>query len=92
MQIHGPLHVHGAQGITAPHLIRGTAAAGIDASPAAADEVQISEAGRLLDKIRDLPDIRGDRVAEIRAQIAHGAYETDAKLQVALERLLDELG
>ena len=36
--------------------------------------------------------IRQDRVAEIRAQIASGAYETDVKLNGALERLLDEIG
>ncbi|MDP6556758.1 MAG: flagellar biosynthesis anti-sigma factor FlgM [Pirellulaceae bacterium] len=39
-----------------------------------------------------MPDVRTDRVAELRAQIASGAYETDAKLDVALDRLLDEIG
>ena len=40
---------------------------------------------------RAIPDIRADRVAELKAQIASGAYETDAKLNVALDRLLDEM-
>jgi hypothetical protein len=31
-------------------------------------------------------------VAEIRAQLASGIYETDAKLDVAIGRLLDEIG
>lgn len=36
-------------------------------------------------------DIRVDKVAEIKAQIAAGTYETDEKLQAAADRLLDEL-
>ncbi|HOA53174.1 MAG TPA: flagellar biosynthesis anti-sigma factor FlgM [Thermogutta sp.] len=48
--------------------------------------------GQLLDKVHDLPDIRADLVARIRAEIAAGTYETEEKLQVALERLLDEIG
>jgi negative regulator of flagellin synthesis FlgM len=41
-------------------------------------------------QVRDLPDIREDRVAQIRAEIARGTYETPEKLDVALSRLLDE--
>jgi hypothetical protein len=33
-----------------------------------------------------------DRVNEIRAQIAAGTYETDEKLDIAVGRLLDEIG
>lgn len=36
-------------------------------------------------------DIRVDKVAVIKAQIAAGTYETDEKLQAAADRLLDEL-
>ncbi|MEM9366650.1 MAG: flagellar biosynthesis anti-sigma factor FlgM [Planctomycetota bacterium] len=36
-------------------------------------------------------EIRVDRVAEIRRQIASGTYETPDKLDAALDRLLDEL-
>jgi anti-sigma28 factor (negative regulator of flagellin synthesis) len=35
-------------------------------------------------------EIRIDRVAEIRRQIADGSYETPEKLDAALERLLDQ--
>jgi negative regulator of flagellin synthesis FlgM len=38
-----------------------------------------------------LPDTRADRVSELRAQIASGTYEAEAKLDVALGRLLDEM-
>ena len=36
-------------------------------------------------------DFRADRVAEIRTQIASGEYETSAKLDAAVTRLLDEI-
>jgi negative regulator of flagellin synthesis FlgM len=48
--------------------------------------------GQLLDKVQELPDIRSDLVARIRAEIAAGTYETEEKLEIALERLLDEIG
>jgi negative regulator of flagellin synthesis FlgM len=35
--------------------------------------------------------IRSDRVAELRAQIASGQYETTERLNAAVERMLDEL-
>lgn len=37
-------------------------------------------------------DIRFDRVNAIRAAIADGSYDTDDKLDIALDRLLDRLG
>ena len=45
----------------------------------------------MLDAIRELPDIRQDRVQQLRAAIADGSYETADKLDGALERLLDEI-
>ena len=36
-------------------------------------------------------EIRIDRVAEIRRQIADGSYETPEKLDAALDKLLDQL-
>ena len=37
-------------------------------------------------------EIRIERVAELRRQIADGSYETPEKLDAALDRILDELG
>jgi negative regulator of flagellin synthesis FlgM len=56
------------------------------------DSLEISDAGRLAEQMAQIPDIRQERVDAIRAQIASGAYETDAKMSVALDRLLDEIG
>jgi negative regulator of flagellin synthesis FlgM len=93
MQIHGATHVHGAQAISGTHATRptaGTQEAGLSAP--INDEVSISSAGQLLDKLAQMPEIRQDRVDQIRAAIAEGVYETDAKLNMALDRLLDEIG
>lgn len=92
MHIYGPAHLHGAQSIGAPHSSRITnRQSAAEASPIQ-DELQLSDAGQLVDKVRDLPDIRQDRVDQIKAQIADGTYETEEKLDVALGRLLDEIG
>lgn len=91
MQIYGPSSVHGPQHITAPHTQRLNSPQQVGSLSAPNDELAISDAGRLIDAVRDLPAIRGDRVAQIRAQLADGTYNADAKLDVALDRLLDEI-
>ncbi len=90
MQIYGPAQLHGAQSISAPHA-RTAAAPQAPSSSFGQDEVQISDAGRLVEMANQLPDIRQDRVSAIRAQIAAGTYETDDKLSSALDRVLNEL-
>jgi negative regulator of flagellin synthesis FlgM len=92
MHIYGPAHLHGAQPIGPPHAAKVNRPAATPSSGPIQDEVQISDAGRLLDQVHDLPAIRQDRVSQIRQQIAEGTYETPEKLQIALERLLDEIG
>lgn len=92
MHIYGPAHLHGAQPIGAPHSSRmNNRQPAAEASPIQ-DELQLSDAGQLVDKVRDLPDIRQGRVDQIKAQIADGTYETEEKLGIALGKLLDEIG
>jgi negative regulator of flagellin synthesis FlgM len=55
------------------------------------DHVEISPLGQMLDGIDRIPDIRQDKVDEIRRQIAANAYESPEKLELALDRMLDEL-
>ncbi len=92
MQIYGPAHLHGAQSVNAPHTPRVSQTAADNSGSPIQDELQISSEGKLVDKARELPEIRQDRVNQIRAQIAQGTYETDDKLNVAVGRLLDEIG
>jgi negative regulator of flagellin synthesis FlgM len=90
MQIYGPSSIHGAQPIQGPHSVRPAQSAG---RPEAlqGDRVEISEAAQLAAQARDLPAIREDLVARVRSAIADGTYETDDKLAVAVDRMLDEL-
>jgi len=92
MHIYGPAHLHGAQPIGPPHTSRASTPAEPNHPAPVQDELDISDAGRLIDRVRELPEVRQDRINQIRAQIAKGTYETDEKLEIALERFLDEIG
>ena len=93
MQISGPSAVHGPQGVSAPHGVRGPANSAPARSTAdVSDELHISDSARVASQLSEIPAIRQDRVDAIRTAIAQGTYETDAKLNVALDRLLDEIG
>jgi negative regulator of flagellin synthesis FlgM len=91
MYVYGTSQIHAAQPLRAPH--RPAAAAQTGATPSfGVDELDISSEADFVSQARDLPDIRHDRVAQIRAQIQSGEYETSDKLDIALSRLLDEIG
>ena len=96
MQIYGPTHLHRPQPIGSPHTNRMSKPQTSGDSAPINDELEISsaaqEAAGMADKVNQMPEIRQDRVDAIRAQIEAGTYETDAKLDVAMERLLDEIG
>lgn len=53
------------------------------------DQVDISAEAQSISSTST--EFRADRVAEIRAQINSGVYETSEKLDVAIGRLLDDL-
>jgi negative regulator of flagellin synthesis FlgM len=92
MQIRGPATVHGAQGVNAPHVAPPPAAVseGV-AYVRQPDELALSDVGQLVARLHEMPDIRADKVEQIKAQLANGTYDTDAKLDLALERLMDDL-
>lgn|SRR5690606_27856391 len=55
------------------------------------DTVDLSEQARYTDALREGADVRVELVERIRAEIAAGTYETDEKLDQAVENLLDDL-
>jgi anti-sigma28 factor (negative regulator of flagellin synthesis) len=64
-----------------------------DEAPAqlpATDRLELSGASHLLKSLQN-NDIRTEKVASIKAQIESGSYEDDAKLDIATDRLLDDL-
>ncbi|OHB76628.1 MAG: hypothetical protein A2W31_14725 [Planctomycetes bacterium RBG_16_64_10] len=92
MQIYGASQIHGPQGANPPHA-RSTAPPNQPApSSVAGDRLDLSEAGQIAAQAADVADLRFDRVAEIRQAIAGGTYETEAKLSIAIDRILDEIG
>ncbi len=92
MQIYGPSQAHGPQALNAPHAARPARTQPTQATTPVGDQLDISEAAQLAAQVNDLPDVRLDRVAELRAEIASGNYETEARLSGAVDRLLDEIG
>jgi anti-sigma28 factor (negative regulator of flagellin synthesis) len=58
--------------------------------PSLSDRVELSGASHLLQTLK-ANDIRVDKVASIKSQIEAGTYEDDHKLDVAADRLLDDL-
>ncbi len=67
---------------------------GTDATPtqsSAADRLELSGASHLLKTLKQNGDVRVDKVAEIKSAIESGSYEDDAKLDAAVDRLLEDL-
>ncbi|WP_428387704.1 flagellar biosynthesis anti-sigma factor FlgM [Mucisphaera sp.] len=55
------------------------------------DQAEISPAAQILSKLADLPPRLG-LVADIREQIANGTYETEERLNGAVDALAEDLG
>jgi anti-sigma28 factor (negative regulator of flagellin synthesis) len=91
MNIWGVFSTQGSQGVGAVKSLEAAQAAvrqqGVgevhDAVTLSVDAVRTADA---------TADIRFDRVNAIRAAIADGSYDTDDKLDIALDRLLDRIG
>lgn len=95
----GPTNMNNIQGInpyTGPQAVGPQPAkeSGPSNTPAqrnsGADKVEISQIANLLSRTAMLPDIRADKVQNVRKALQQGTYDLPAKLPVALDRLLDE--
>ena len=58
--------------------------------PNISDKLDLSGVSHLLKNLKN-NDIRADKVTSVRAQIDAGTYENDDKLNLAIDRLLDDL-
>jgi negative regulator of flagellin synthesis FlgM len=54
------------------------------------DRLELSGVSHLMQTLKK-NDIRTDKVAQIKAQVEAGTYETGDKLDIAADRLLDDL-
>jgi negative regulator of flagellin synthesis FlgM len=55
------------------------------------DTVEISTVARLAAQVQELPPVRAEVVQRVKAELAAGTYETPDKIDVAIDRLMDEL-
>jgi anti-sigma28 factor (negative regulator of flagellin synthesis) len=60
------------------------------ATTRASDRVELSGLDGIMAKLKT-NDVRHDKVAAIRQQIAEGTYETPEKLDGAIDKLMDDL-
>ncbi|MCD4831521.1 MAG: flagellar biosynthesis anti-sigma factor FlgM [Anaerohalosphaeraceae bacterium] len=47
--------------------------------------------GRLLGKIAEMPEVRQEKVLSLRRELSQGSYNLNNRLDVTLDRLLEEL-
>ncbi len=68
------------------------ATAAVPGSDVPQEKAEVSEAADVTQPVGDEADLRAERLARIRAEVAAGTYETDEKIESAVERLLREIG
>ena len=71
-----------------PAATESTAAAG-PASPR--DEVEISAVGKMMDDVSRVSGLREQRLAQIKAAIENGTYDTPEKLELALGKMIEQI-
>ena len=94
MRILGTTHVHGPHNTNAPHaarLAKESSSPG-QASNVSGDRLDISPAAETAAQASEIDGVRQGLVDQIKQQISAGTYETAEKLDLAVDRLLDELG
>jgi negative regulator of flagellin synthesis FlgM len=92
MHIHGPSQIHGPHAINAPHFANRAQGSQPPAANPAVDRVEISPAAEAAVKASEAGGVRHELVNVIRSQIAAGTYDTPEKMDIAMERLLDQMG
>ena len=58
---------------------------------ATSDELEISSTGKMLEHLNQSPEVRAERLAQIKAAIDAGEYETPDKLEIALKKMIAEI-
>jgi hypothetical protein len=90
-------NINGVQNAAVPALsqIAPAASAPANIAPAQAsgvqDTVEISTIARMAAQVNELPAVRTEVVNRVKAEIAAGTYETPEKIEIAIDRLMDEL-
>ena len=56
-----------------------------------AGAAEISPDAQWMSRLGELPDVRKERVQQLRAELGSGTYDIDSKVDHALDRMIDEL-
>ncbi len=91
MEIRGTSSVHAAQTVRMNGGVTSTDKTPEVATLNVVDRLDISAEAHAANQLGDTADVRSSRIAEIKSQIANGTYDTDQKLNTAVERMLDQL-
>lgn len=89
------MNIHGIQPPAAPSPIGASSAVNAEnmkiAPAGISDVVEISTVAKLAAKIQELPEVRTELVERVKVEIAAGTYETPERLEITVDRLMDEL-
>ena len=55
------------------------------------DNINATPIGQVLRKIASLPEIRREKVLDVRRQLTEGKYNLDERLDIALDKVLEQL-
>ncbi len=92
MEVNGPGSVNGASGIRPVQQTVETTKAAESASIAPQDEVDISPEAQMMDTLNQASELSSKRLAQIKADIDAGVYDTDEKFDAAFDKMLGKLG
>jgi len=84
--------VGGPGRVEGPQKLSKVSPSSLPGGSAPADKVDVSDKARLVAEAMSLPATRADRVENIRKLIQSGRFETDARLDGALKKFLEENG
>ena len=89
-------NINGVNGYTGPQAIQPPTANGSNQARSApkpskgGDQVEISPIAKYLQKIATMPEIRTEKVAQIRQALNHGDYDVERHLDQAIDNFIQE--
>ena len=83
--------IKGASGANNVNSIGNMKAQGNNADLSTPNQINISEQANYMYQLSELPEIRQEKVDQVKAQIADGTYLNEADMEKAVENMLQDL-